>query len=106
LAAALVRVPHCAKSPDGRTSVVFSTTACDRLLSPPDTVGIRETEWEDSTLLIRANVAVNCAVEISGGDIEVEADTVTATYSVTVPPDVRAKCMCGHELTYRVRESR
>ena len=86
-----------------KPSFEFSIKECEPLFVRPEAEGITETYWEnDTTLLLKANVAVNCAMEIKRGEIEIIKDTLSVVYVTASDPLVRAKCFCGYKLTYRI----
>ena len=81
----------------------FSFRDCDQFVGTETRgkLGVDEIQWLDNTtLLVKAFVSINCAEKMTSGSFEISGDTVTLKYHHTKCTECTS-CECIHELTYR-----
>jgi len=101
---------------DQPANLVFSAKACDKSINAFNSsqMGIQEKTWlDDTTLLVRANIGINCGESIKNfGDYRASGNTAPPNYLVLYykvnPCNLQGvlntcmDCICAHELSYKI----
>lgn len=79
----------------------FSAGPCDDTIDPYTAdLGVKETTWvDDTTLVVTAYVAINCAEEIEGGSFQILGNKIVLQYTSPVC-ETCTFCLCAHKLVY------
>lgn len=89
-------------------TLLFRHGSCDQSIDPykSEMLGVRDVSWrDDTTLMVQANVVINCGEDILSGSYERSADnTLILSYqSPQCGGTVScARCICAHELSYTI----
>jgi hypothetical protein len=66
-------------------------------------LGIKDKIWlDDTTLLVKVHVSINCVRRVEDGSILIEGNKITLKYNVVGPKGKLANCICGKTLYFLI----
>ncbi len=104
----VILISGCIKTPTvSQTKLEFSFKNCDESVDPynESNLGVQEINWlDETTLLIKAYIRINCGETIENGNYEIENGRLVLKYKSPLCDEITYYCMdcnCAHELIYK-----